>query len=84
MDLKFIVFKYTYFHILSDVLALYTTELQLFKCSDGPPLSCRFDPANPHIQLGESDTVLTIQFNQLINFIFHISSVCVGRLPTQP
>ena len=30
MDLKFIVFKYTYFHTLSDVLALHTTELQLF------------------------------------------------------
>ena len=53
--ITYLIFPY----ILSDEWALYiNNRAATFQYSDGPPLSCRFDPANPHIQLGESEPSL--------------------------
>ena len=52
MDLKFIVIKYTYFQLLSDVLALFTTELQLFQMFGWYPSVLCDEPATISIQLG--------------------------------
>ena len=46
MDLEYIYFHYTHFHIISGEKALQTKRLAMSQCLGGTPPSCRSDPAS--------------------------------------
>ena len=80
VHLKFIDIIYTFPH---KCFIVYThTELSTFQCLDGPSLSCRSDPASPHIQFRESEHMFDSS-SRLHCLVFHFRSVQGGKL-TQP